>query len=67
MRNGNGNPYVPWPSEIMEIIRHTEKEYTFRMRFTGEVKPGQFFEVSVMRKGKSSSSPAAQAYRRSAA
>ncbi len=45
------NPYVPFPSEIMEIIQHTAKEYTFRMHFTGDVKPGQFFEVSVPRYG----------------
>lgn len=47
----NGNPYVPFPSEIMDIIRHTEKEYTFRMKFIGDVKPGQFFEVSVPKYG----------------
>ena len=41
------NPYIPFPSEILEVIRHTQKEYTFRMAYTGEVKPGQFFEVSV--------------------
>ena len=51
MGNMSSNPYVPFPSEIMEIIRHTEKEYTFRMRFAGEVKPGQFFEVSVPKYG----------------
>ena len=51
MGNMNDNPYVPYPSEILEIIRHTEKEYTFRMRFEGEVKPGQFFEVSVPKYG----------------
>lgn len=51
MGNMTGNPYVPYPSEILEIIRHTEKEYTFRMAFTGEVKPGQFFEVSVPKYG----------------
>ena len=51
MGNTNSNPYVPFPSEIREIIRHTEKEYTFRMSFAGEVKPGQFFEVSVPRYG----------------
>ena len=41
------NPYLPFPSEILTVIKHTEKEYTFRMAFTGDVKPGQFFEVSV--------------------
>ena len=45
------NPYVPFPSEIMKIIKHTEKEYTFRMHFKGEVRPGQFFEVSVPKYG----------------
>lgn len=51
MSNHNSNPYVPYPSEIMEIIRHTAKEYTFRMHFEGDVKPGQFFEVSVPKYG----------------
>ena len=31
------NPYVPWPSKILQVIRHTGKEYTFRMAYTGEV------------------------------
>lgn len=45
------NPYVPFPSEILEVIQHTAKEYTFRMAFKGEVKPGQFFEVSIPKYG----------------
>ncbi len=45
------NPYIPYSSRILEVIRHTEKEYTFRMEFCGEVKPGQFFEVSVPKYG----------------
>ena len=45
------NAYIPFASEIMEVIRHTEKEYTFRMHFEGDVKPGQFFEVSVPKYG----------------
>ena len=48
MRN---NPYVPFSSKILEVIPHTEKEYTFRMEFEGEVKPGQFFEVSIPKFG----------------
>ncbi len=47
----NNNAYIPFPSEIKEIIRHTGKEYTFRMHFEGDVKPGQFFEVSVPKYG----------------
>lgn len=45
------NEYLPFLSKIQEIIRHTETEYTFRMAFEGEVKPGQFFEVSIPRYG----------------
>lgn len=48
MRN---NPYVPFSSKIVEVISHTDKEYTFRMEFEGEVKPGQFFEVSIPKFG----------------
>ena len=39
MRN---NPYIPFPSKILDVIKHTEKEYTFRLEFKGDVKPGQF-------------------------
>lgn len=45
------NAYVPFLSEIKEVIKHTEIEYTFRMEYTGAVKPGQFFEVSIPRYG----------------
>ena len=31
------NEYIPFLSEIVEVIKHTEIEYTFRMRYTGEV------------------------------
>ncbi len=49
--NQNSNPYVPFSSRILDVIKHTEKEYTFRMEFTGECRPGQFFEVSVPKFG----------------
>lgn len=45
------NHYIPQLSTIKEVIRHTELEYTFRMTFEGEVKPGQFFEVSIPKFG----------------
>ncbi|MGY5240025.1 anaerobic sulfite reductase subunit AsrB [Clostridium tertium] len=45
------NEYIPFISEILEIIKHTEIEYTFRMAFKGDVKPGQFFEVSLPKYG----------------
>ncbi len=45
------NEYVPHLSKIREIIRHTDLEYTFRMEYKGEVKPGQFFELSIPKYG----------------
>lgn len=45
------NEYIPFPSQVKEIIQHTEIEYTFRMSFSGDVKPGQFFEVSIPKYG----------------
>ncbi|MGN2336848.1 anaerobic sulfite reductase subunit AsrB [Clostridium cagae] len=45
------NEYIPFLSEIKEVIKHTDIEYTFRMEFSGEVKPGQFFEVSLPKFG----------------
>lgn len=45
------NEYMPFISEIKEVIKHTEIEYTFRMHFEGDVKPGQFFEVSIPKYG----------------
>lgn len=47
----DNNPYIPFPSEILDIIKHTKKEYTFRMQYSGEVRPGQFFEVSMPKYG----------------
>ena len=26
--NMQNNPYVPWPSKILDVIKHTQKEYT---------------------------------------
>lgn len=45
------NEYLPFSSEILDVIKHTDFEYTFRMRFDGESKPGQFFEVSLPKYG----------------
>ena len=47
----SNNPYIPFSSKVLEVIKHTEKEYTFRMAFEGEVRPGQFFEVSIPKYG----------------
>lgn len=45
------NVYMPFQSEILDVKKHTEIEYTFRMAFKGDVKPGQFFEVSIPKYG----------------
>ena len=45
------NEYIPFRSEILEVIEHTPIEYTFRMAYKGDVKPGQFFEVSLPKFG----------------
>lgn len=45
------NEYVPFLSEILDVVKHTDIEYTFRMRFEGDVRPGQFFEVSIPKFG----------------
>ncbi|WP_294155303.1 anaerobic sulfite reductase subunit AsrB [uncultured Clostridium sp.] len=45
------NEYIPFISEIKEVIKHTDIEYTFRMAYEGDVKPGQFFEVSIPKFG----------------
>ena len=45
------NVYMPFKSRIMKIIPHTAIDYTFLMEYTGDVKPGQFFEVSIPRYG----------------
>ena len=49
------NEYMPFRSEILEVIKHAELEYTFRMSYDrGDehpVKPGQFFEISIPKYG----------------
>lgn len=47
----NHNEYLPFRSQIKEVIKHTDIEYTFRMAYEGDVKPGQFFEVSIPKFG----------------
>lgn len=45
------NVYMPIKSRILKIIPHTEIDYTFIMEYAGDVKPGQFFEVSIPKYG----------------
>lgn len=45
------NEYIPQLSTIRKVIKHTDLEYTFRMEFDREVRPGQFFEISLPKYG----------------
>lgn len=45
------NAYIPFRATIKEIIAHTNIEYTFRVEYKGNVKPGQFFEISLPKYG----------------
>ena len=45
------NEYTPFLSEILDIKKHTDIEYTFKMSFEGMSKPGQFFQVSIPKFG----------------
>ena len=45
------NEYIPFLSEIKEIKKHTDIEYTFTFDYDGPVRPGQFFEVSLPKYG----------------
>lgn len=47
----SGNEYTPFLSRIVKVRKHTEIEYTFTMACEGEVRPGQFFEVSIPKYG----------------
>lgn len=45
------NEYIPMPSKLQDIIKHTPDEWTFRFTYVGPVKPGQFFQVSIPKVG----------------
>lgn len=42
---------MPFMSRIIKINPHTDIDYTFFMEYKGDVKPGQFFEVSIPKYG----------------
>ncbi len=47
----NTQEYMPFLSTIARVKKHTEIEYTFTMTYEGDVRPGQFFEVSIPKYG----------------
>ena len=48
------NAYIPKVAKIIDLIKHTEKEWTFRVECdTKDVLPGKFFEISMPKYGES--------------
>ncbi|WP_027702262.1 anaerobic sulfite reductase subunit AsrB [Metaclostridioides mangenotii] len=48
------NKYIPEKAKILDIIKHTEKEWTFRVeKNSDKVLPGQFYEISIPKFGES--------------
>ncbi|MBS5788863.1 MAG: anaerobic sulfite reductase subunit AsrB [Clostridioides difficile] len=48
------NKYIPEKVKILDIIKHTDKEWTFRVENKPEkVLPGQFYEISIPKFGES--------------
>lgn len=45
------NEYKPYATTIQDITPYTDKEAKYRLSFEGEVKPGQFFIVSLPKYG----------------
>ena len=46
------NTYIPKVAKIIDLIKHTEKEWTFRVECDAKnVLPGKFFEISMPKYG----------------
>ena len=45
------NPVMPKPHQILDIIRETNLEYTFRIETDMRPQHGQFFQLSLPRVG----------------
>ena len=46
------NTYIPSAGRLVEVIKHTPVEWTFRIETPSEgVKPGQFYEISLPKYG----------------
>ncbi|MDY3005543.1 anaerobic sulfite reductase subunit AsrB [Anaerococcus porci] len=45
------NYVLPKSYEILDILKHTDLEWTFKVKFDKEVKPGQFLQVSLAKIG----------------
>ena len=48
------NPYIPVGAKIIDIVKHTDIEWTFRVECdTKDVLPGKFYEISIPNYGES--------------
>lgn len=48
------NPYIPSGAKIIDIVKHTDIEWTFRVNCdTKDVLPGKFYEISIPKYGES--------------
>lgn len=45
------NIMLPKPHKVLQIMKETKAEYTFRVEYTGEVSHGQFFMLSIPKVG----------------
>ena len=45
------NIMLPAPAKILAIIHETAAEYTFRVDYAGDVRHGQFFQLSIPKVG----------------
>lgn len=45
------NVYLPFRTKIIDIVEHTDIDFTFRMEYRGETRPGQFFQISIPKYG----------------
>lgn len=45
------NIYLPFKTKILNIEKHTDIDYTFRLQYKGTAKPGQFFQISIPKVG----------------
>lgn len=48
------NPYIPIAAKIIDIVKHTDIEWTFRVKANAkDVLPGKFYEISISKFGES--------------
>ena len=45
------NIMLPSPHRILNIVKETQAEYTFRVEYDGETQHGQFFQLSIPKVG----------------